>query len=306
MNKKYILYNSRAGNGECKKEAELLANTFDNAELIEVQGITSYRAFFAELDESDEVILCGGDGTLNRFVNDVQGFEIKNSIYYYAIGSGNDFARDIGKEKGSDPTYKINRYIMNLPTVTVNGESHLFLNGIGFGIDGYCCEVGERVREKGRQVGKKKPINYTKIAIKGLLFHYKPVNATVAVDGEQHTFRKVWLAPTMNGRYYGGGMMPTPKQDRLGKENEVTVMVMYGTGKLSSLLIFPSIFKGTHIRHTKFVAVLSGHHITVTFDCPTPLQIDGETIANVTEYAVTKTEWERKAEQRQCVAMGQR
>ncbi len=290
MNKKYIIYNSRAGDGECKKMSELLKAAFDDAELIEVRKITNYQAFFNGLDESDEVIICGGDGTLNHFVNDIQGIAVKNGIYYYAIGSGNDFARDIGKEKGSNPTYKINRYIENLPTVTVNGERHLFLNGIGFGIDGYCCEVGDRLREKECQGREKKPINYTAIAIKGLLFRYKPVNATLRVDGKRYAFRKVWLAPTMNGRYYGGGMMPTPDQERLEGDNKVTLMVMHGAGKLRTLLIFPSIFSGTHTRYTKHVAILSGHNITVTFDRPTPLQIDGETVSNVTEYTVTKAE----------------
>ena len=66
---------------------------------------------------------------------------------------------------------------------------------------------------------------------KGLLFHYKPTNATITVDGKKHTYKKVWLAPTMNGRYYGGGMMPAPNQERIGKKKKVTLMVMHGTGK---------------------------------------------------------------------------
>ena len=43
-----------------------------------------------------------------------------------------------------------------------------FINGIGFGIDGYCCEVGDQLKAK-----SDKPVNYASIAIKGLLFHYK-------------------------------------------------------------------------------------------------------------------------------------
>ena len=44
------------------------------------------------------------------------------------------------------------------------------------------------------------------------------------------------------------------------------------------------IFKGEHIKHTKMVAVHTGREITVEFDRPTPLQIDGETIRDVTRY----------------------
>ena len=51
------------------------------------------------LAEDDEVILCGGDGTLNIFVNDIKDMDVKNTIYYYASGSGNDFAKDIGHNK---------------------------------------------------------------------------------------------------------------------------------------------------------------------------------------------------------------
>lgn len=90
----------------------------------------------------------------------------------------------------------------------------------------------------------------------------------------------------MNGRYYGGGMMPTPNQNRLGLNRSLSVMVFFGSSKLKTLAIFPSIFKGEHINHRHNIKVLCGHEITVCFDRPTPLQIDGETILGVTEYTV--------------------
>ena len=62
-------------------------------------------------------------------------------------------------------------------------------------------------------------------------------------------------------------------------------MVFHGSGKLKTLMIFPSIFKGEHVKNTDHVTVLKGKEITVRFDRPTPLQIDGETILGVTEYS---------------------
>ena len=62
---------------------------------------------------------------------------------------------------------------------------------------------------------------------------------------------------------------------------------MYGSGKLKTLMVFPSIFKGEHVKHTEMCKVLTGHEITVKFDQPTALQIDGETVLGVTEYAVS-------------------
>lgn len=284
MSKKYVLFNPHAGNGKCKTEVDALCEKYENTVCYDVTEIADMSEFFAKLEQDDDVIVCGGDGTLNHFVNDIKDVDVKNNIYYYAIGSGNDFGRDLGKERAADPDYIINDYVTNLPTVTVNGNTKVFINGVGYGIDGYCCEVGDALRAKNEAEHTDKPINYTAIAIKGLLFKYKPTNATVTVDGEKHTFRKVWIAPTMNGRYYGGGMMPTPNQERVGEDKKLTVMIFHGTSKLKTLMIFPSLFKGEHVKHEEAVTILCGKEITVEFDRPAPLQIDGETVLGVTSY----------------------
>ena len=164
----------------------------------------------------------------------------------------------------------------------MKGKKYYFINGIGYGIDGYCCEKGDEIRAY-----SDKPINYTSIAAKGLLFHYKPANTVVTVDGKKYHYKKVWLAPTMNGRFYGGGMMPTPNQNRLNEDGLVSAMVMFGSGKLKTLMVFPSIFRGKHIKHSEFVNVHSGQEIEVEFDRPAALQIDGETILNVSKYTVS-------------------
>ena len=278
--KYYVLFNPHAGNGLGEEKARAL--TMD-AELCfcDMTKLDSYEAFFAGIEPEDGVILAGGDGTLNRFLNDTEGLSIPNDILYYAIGSGNDFLKDLNKEVGCAP-FSIKEYLKNLPTVTVKGKTYRFLNNVGFGIDGYCCEVGDKLRQT-----TDKPINYAGIAIKGLLFHFKPRNAVITVDGKTYEFKKVWLAPTMNGRYYGGGMMVAPNQDRCNPEGTVSVSLMYGSGKLKTLMVFPSIFKGEHVKHTEMCKVLTGRKITVKFDQPTALQIDGETILGVTEYAVS-------------------
>ena len=119
----------------------------------------------------------------------------------------------------------------------------------------------------------------------GLLFHFKPASATVTVDGVSHRYRHVWLAPTMNGRY-DGGMEVAPAQNRLNQNGTVSVVVLHCPSKLKTLMVFPSIFKGEHVKHTEMVEVISGKEITVAFDRPTALQIDGETVTGVTEYGV--------------------
>ena len=275
----HILYNPKSKNGAAEQETKTLDTLLsgNTLEYIDILSVESLKELIALFPAEDKIVLAGGDGTLNHFINDIDGMELAQEVFFYPTGTGNDFLASIGEEKGK--LIPINRYLGNLPTVTVNGKSYKFINGVGFGIDGYCCEVGDEMRLK-----SDKPVNYTSIAIKGLLFHFKPVNAKVTVDGRVRRFRKVWIAPTMFGRFYGGGMIPTPDQKR--EDGTVSTMVYYRCGKLKALMVFPSIFKGEHVKHTEMVEVFKGHNVTVTFDRPTALQIDGETIKNVTSYSV--------------------
>lgn len=217
----HVIYNPLAGKGTAQEDAKLLQVILDeDMEYYDITRITNYAAFIGGMEKDDFLVIVGGDGTLNRFIN-----------------------------------------------------------GVGFGIDGYCCQVGDALK---KIPGKK--VNYTGIAIKGLLFRFKSRNARVTVDGKEYAYRKVWIAPTMHGRYYGGGMMAAPSQDRGNADGTLSLVVLHGAGRFRTLCAFPGIFKGKHVKHTKMVAVHTGYEIKVEFDRPTPLQIDGETILNVTSY----------------------
>ena len=179
MAKYNVLYNPLAGNGKGENAAKKLKELLNGDELTftDMTKVNDYRALFASMPEDERVIVSGGDGTLNRFINDTEEVAFANHVYYYATGSGNDFLKDIGGNVGDKPVC-IDKYLKALPTVDVKGKSYRFINGIGYGIDGYCCEVGDKLRET-----SDKPLNYAGIAIKGLLFHYHPTSATVIVDG---------------------------------------------------------------------------------------------------------------------------
>ncbi|MGI6265356.1 MAG: diacylglycerol/lipid kinase family protein [Acutalibacteraceae bacterium] len=280
--KTIVLFNKKSGNGSGEERAQKVRAIWPDKKMVfeDVTAVTDMPAFLAGLDADDEVLLCGGDGTLNHFANDIDGVKLTHDVYYYPTGSGNDFWRDLDLDENAPP-HRINQYLVDLPAVTVKGKTCRFLNGIGYGIDGYCCEEGDRIRAT-----SDKPINYTSIAIKGLLFHYKPTTATVTVDGKTTVYKKAWLAPTMNGRFFGGGMMATPGQKRLSNPKKVTSMVMNGAGRLRTLIAFPKIFTGEHVK-LKLVHVTEGDEVSVSFDRPVALQIDSETILDVSGYTVS-------------------
>ena len=277
----YLLGNPKANNNKGEQDARNWAQTQNiEYEFVSVLGLDVKR-FFDSLKPEDEVVLTGGDGTLNHFANDIYGYEFKNPVYYVKCGSGNDFYRD---NKQYEENGKINLvpFLKNLPLITVNGMKRRFLNGIGYGIDGETCRVGEEIRKSDSD----KPINYTKIAIGLLLGKYKLKKATVVVDGVESSFKNVWFASTMKGRYYGGGMMVAPNQERFNEEGLVSVCTIYKRSRIGTLLRFPSLNKGEHIKKKDWVTIQVGKKVTITFDQPCALQIDGEVVENVLTYSV--------------------
>ena len=104
----YVLYNPLAGSKGTGEPAWLTALT--EKETVTRHDITTvskdYPAFFASLSEDDVVILLGGDGTLNRFVNDTDGMHIAQDILYAPGGTGNDFLRDLDKTPDGTPVCK--------------------------------------------------------------------------------------------------------------------------------------------------------------------------------------------------------
>ena len=277
----HVLFNSFAGAhyGEAKLE-EKMKEFFPGEKILlsDAIAIEDKQSYISMLEADDRFVIVGGDGTLNHFVNSIEDREYPFPIYCYAAGTGNDFINDI-TGVGSDGLVMINDYIRELPVIEVNGKSYKFINGIGYGIDGYCCEIGDKYREK---TGKAP--NYTKIALKGLLYDFKTVNAKITVDGVTREYKNAWMAPTMNGRYFGGGMMITPSQDRLNAERELSIVAVHSKSRLKLLTIFPKIFKGKHVTHTDVFESFVGKDVRVEFDRPVALQIDGETVLGVTSY----------------------
>lgn len=277
-----ILYNpySCGGNGlKLAKEIETLMGKYTYL-YHDLTKIDSMDNFLESLPETTNVILTGGDGSLNGFVNNIESFHNKD-IYFYASGSGNDFARDIGFKKQTKPII-INDYIKNLPTAVINGKTYKFLNCIGSGMDGYCCGEVERQREISQKRG-----NYLIAAIKGLLYAYKPCTVYVNADGKEYTFKNTWLVPTMNGKFFGGGFMAAPKQNRANPERTLSLVAMHSRNFFKIVIAFLLIMKGKHTKMKSMIKVIEGHEFSVKLDRSATLQIDGETIKDVSEYTVS-------------------
>ena len=85
---KYILVNPLSNN---KKGEDALDKVLDILqEEVEVLKITHINLidFVSKLKENDENILVGGDGTINNFVNKLNGNIPSNKIYLFPLDNG--------------------------------------------------------------------------------------------------------------------------------------------------------------------------------------------------------------------------
>ena len=74
-----VLYNPHAGNERGLKGTQKLRQHLPGDVLVhtDITTIDDYAAFFAALPAEDRILISGGDGTLNRFINDTAGLDIR-------------------------------------------------------------------------------------------------------------------------------------------------------------------------------------------------------------------------------------
>ena len=278
----YILYNPLANGGRGDKGLPdvLAALAAETPQVLDITQIDT-AAFLGGLTADDKVVLCGGDGTVNRLVNDLCGQAPAVPIHVWRYGTGNDFIRDVilDDPHNDAPTILLNEHMPDLPVVQIAGrEPFRFLNGCSCGVDALVCGMVEESRLSPKKSG------YAVTALRAFR-RYQPVHGRVTVDGEVREYDRIWLAVSMNGRFQGGGMKFAPDQKRHG--DTLCCMVWHGTSALGTLLHFPFVIVGKHGGFAN-CDIRYGREIAVELDAPTVLQYDGEVIDGVSGYTARK------------------
>ena len=118
----YIFLNRLSNNGKAAEAQVELGKIFSGEEIkfIDITGIVNAADSCKMLKEDDTIIVAGGDGTLSRFANDVYDLHLKQKIFFYTCGSGNDFLNDIRERcEIKNNLIPMNDFLKHLPVVTV-------------------------------------------------------------------------------------------------------------------------------------------------------------------------------------------
>ena len=263
-----ILYNPLSKNNKGNVQTHKLIRYYKKNNipfrLKSIVKIADMKEFLEKKQEFEKVILLGGDGTINRFVNNTIDYDIKQGIYLKKNGSGNDYLRSL---KGFDD---LPQYIMK--SVFDTGQETHYINSIGMGLDGY---VGYLIEQSPRKGQFRYFFNTFKALVK-----YIPEPLNLTIDDKEYNFKKSYIVAICNGKYFGGGMKVAP--DGNISDEELDIVVLHSANKLMVLPIFFMLYLGKHRLFKKYVFFKKGKKVKAAFTTPQISQADGEIYYDIT------------------------
>jgi diacylglycerol kinase (ATP) len=226
----------------------------------------------AQEDALDALLLAGGDGTV-RLAADALDAGHPVPLAILPVGSGNDFARELGVSRATDPLELLTRGVarqVDVGRVTPGGSRFGCVASVGF--DSTALELIH-----GSWLPRSKLLN-TVSALRAL---WRTEAARVRVTWEGGAFEgPAMLVAATNTRSYGGGFLLTP--DARTDDGQLDVCVIGDIGRVRMILEFPRIFAGTHGGRPGVTLARSPWVRIESLGAPLPVCLDGELASHVT------------------------
>jgi diacylglycerol kinase (ATP) len=275
-----IIVNPKANRGRAALVGEQVFEAFAKAG-IAVINLSAASALEAktkaeeliQLQEISALIAVGGDGTSQLCA----GIAVPNQISLGIVpaGSGNDQARELNIDL-HDTQAAVKNIVDSLDSprrvdamkVSVSGKEIWSIGSISAGFDALCATRANSLR------WPKGPNSY----IAALLLELPSFNAIeyhLDVDGEKRVIEAM-LCGVANAKSFGGGMMISPNSEIT--DGQLEVFILHKVSRARLLRIFPTVFKGKHLRFPE-VEIFKAKSIIISND-NYPVTCDGELVGN--------------------------
>ena len=202
----------------------------------------------------------GGDGALNRVLNDLAGTD--NILSFLPTGTGNDYYRTC-RETLPDG-------IRDIDIVRINNRC--FINTCCFGIDADIANDDRYIHN--RLIPR--PLRYHAGAVSHFFTFGKGRHLKVVWDG--HEIEKDFMTiVAANGRYYGGGYKVSP--DSLSNDGLMEIYLVDSISKIQMATMILSMKKAGHLK-SPALKMIQTNELYVSSDQPIKANIDGEPITS--------------------------
>lgn len=224
----------------------------------------------ADSGEELRVYSCGGDGTFNECVNGAAGKE-NIAVTPFPVGTGNDFCRMFGDDKDLflDIRALIAGTVRPIDLIACNDFYSVNICSVGFD-----AKVGMNVHKYSSLplIGGK--VGYVVSLIVEL---FKGLNTEMKIRCNGTTYSgKFALACVCNGRYYGGGFMPSA--DAMPDDGELDIYLAKGMGLFSAAANIGKYASGRSDEVPQHIIHLRGQSISIEFPEESVINVDGESV----------------------------
>ena len=220
----------------------------------------------------DELIVIGGDGTINEVINNYHGKE----IIYLAYGSGNDLARSIEFKKDIEISRLLeSKRFIEYDVGVVNDRKFCSGFDIGFNADIIKRVNGSKLK---KYLGK---YIYLLQGVIGILM-LKKYKAKILWDSGEITTDKLYLLNAMIQPYEGGGIKFAP--NATGQDGKLHIMIMENMSLATFVYNYLCLLLKKHNKMRKVKQITTDRLAIKTNQ--RYFQIDGELINNTEQLNV--------------------
>ncbi len=305
----YFIVNTAGGGGQAAKNWKELKALLKN-DAVEYKayrtksvgdaGSIAHRIvekFKAASDgEPIDLIVLGGDGTINEVLNGVEELsDIRLGII--PSGSGNDFARGLKIPMDAPSAWRrickdepksldIGEIVVRdyIADVEAQNIPHRFGISAGIGLDAIVCKKVSSTTLKSllNKIGFGQ-LSYILVTVKSLFtMSTSDMRVVVQSDSEpvvRNLKNSIFLA-AMNMRAEGGGVKMAP--DAKTDDGLLSLCAAYDVPKLKGLSLLPLLTAGNHVGREGFLN-MDGSQISVSTKRPMTVHADGEYLGEHTE-----------------------
>ena len=219
-----------------------------------------------------ELIVIGGDGTINEVINNYHGKE----IIYLAYGSGNDLARSIEFKKDIEIGRLLeSKRFIEYDVGVVNDRKFCSGFDIGFNADIIKRVNGSKLK---KYLGK---YIYLLQGVIGILM-LKKYKAKISWDSGEITTDKLYLLNAMIQPYEGGGIKFAP--NATGQDGKLHIMIMENMSLVTFVYNYLCLLLKKHNKMRKVKQITTDRLAIKTNQ--RYFQIDGELINNTEQLNV--------------------